>query len=154
MGYISSRLYTKIQQANKTGVEVKLDNITDSLDQLQDQIDALLDQVNGDPDVAFEPLLAECRQLVAELLSLYAVIHEKPVPADVDLLALFKAFVKGDPSLNAVRDNVRELVYYQNCLAEDRADALPKSPQKMAVRTTQHIYFYLRSRLEQEKLLD
>ena len=68
--------------------------------------------------------------------------------------SLFKAFVKGDPSLNAVRDNVRELVYYQNCLAQGREDALPKSPEKMAARTVQHIYFYLRSRLEQEKLVD
>jgi hypothetical protein len=58
--------------------------------------------------------------------------------------------VKGDPSLNAVRDNVRELVYYRNCLAMERREALPPVPDRMAVRTARHIYLYLRSRCEQD----
>jgi hypothetical protein len=51
-----------------------------------------------------------------------------------DPLEIFKVFVKGDPSLNAIRDNVRELVYYRNCLAAGREDALPVRPVAMAVR--------------------
>ncbi|MHB8347339.1 MAG: hypothetical protein ACYDHM_09165 [Acidiferrobacterales bacterium] len=70
-------------------------------------------------------------------------------PGD-DVLALFRAFVKGDPSLNAVRDNIRELVYYRNCIDLKREDALPVRPDAMAVRTVRHIYLYLRSRSEQE----
>ncbi len=69
---------------------------------------------------------------------------------DDDLLELFKVFVKGDPSLNAVRDNIRELVYYRNCIDLQRADALPVRPDAMAVRTVRHIYLYLHSRSEQE----
>ncbi|MHB1951385.1 MAG: hypothetical protein ACYCQK_07910 [Acidiferrobacteraceae bacterium] len=68
-----------------------------------------------------------------------------------DVLEVFKRFVKGDPSLNAVRDNVRELVYYRNCLAARREDALPKKPAVMAVRTARHIYLYLRTRASQEQ---
>lgn len=67
-----------------------------------------------------------------------------------DLLELFKVFVKGDPSLNAVRDNIRELVYYRNCIDMKREDALPARPDAMAVRTVRHIYLYLHSRSEQE----
>lgn len=63
-----------------------------------------------------------------------------------DALEVFKAFVKGEPSLNAIRDNVRELVYYRNCLDQGRLDALPPKPAVMAVRTLRHIYLYLRSR--------
>jgi len=67
-----------------------------------------------------------------------------------DVLEIFKVFVKGDPSLNAVRDNIRELVYYRNCIDMQREDALPVRPDAMAVRTVRHIYLYLRSRSEQE----
>lgn len=88
--------------------------------------------------------------LMRRLLTAYAEHHGKPMPVSDDLLEVFKAFVKGDPSLNAVRDNLRELVYYRNCLDMDRLDALPGSPDRMAVRTARHVYLYLRSRVEQE----
>lgn len=70
--------------------------------------------------------------------------------ADADPLEVFKGFVKGDASLTAIRDNVRELVYYRNCVAADRADALPAQPTAMAVRTIRHIYLYLRTRAHKE----
>lgn len=70
-----------------------------------------------------------------------------------DVLEVFRAFVKGDPSLNAIRDNIRELVYYQNCLALQRDDALPRNPTHMAVRTLRHIYLYLRTRCLKEQRL-
>lgn len=73
--------------------------------------------------------------------------------ANEDVLEVFKGFVKGDPSLNAVRDNIRELVFYRNCLAMGREDALPTRPEAMAVRTTRHIYLYLRTRALQAHLL-
>ncbi|MHB8454024.1 MAG: hypothetical protein ACYDDO_04850 [Acidiferrobacterales bacterium] len=72
-----------------------------------------------------------------------------PMASD-DLLEIFKVFVKGEPSLNAVRDNIRELVYYRNCIDMRREDALPARPDAMAVRTVRHVYLYLRSRSEQE----
>ena len=74
----------------------------------------------------------------------------QPQPPGDDVLELFKVFVKGDPSLNAVRDNIRELVYYRNCIDLKREDALPVRPDAMAVRTVRHIYLYLRSRSEQQ----
>lgn len=81
-----------------------------------------------------------------------------PTAADLavdDPLELFKVFVKGDPSLNAVRDNLRELVYYRNCLDQRREDALPARPVHMAVRTARHIYLYLRTRcLKEGRLAD
>ena len=72
---------------------------------------------------------------------------------DDDVLELFKRFVKGDPSLNAVRDNIREVVYYRNCIAMQREDALPAKPAAMAVRTVRHIYLYLRTRALKEQWL-
>lgn len=71
-----------------------------------------------------------------------------------DVLEVFKAFVKGDPSLNAIRDNVRELVYYRNCIDMQRQDALPVKPEVMAVRTIRHIYLYLRTRSIKENRID
>ncbi len=71
-----------------------------------------------------------------------------------DVLEVFRAFVKGDPSLNAVRDNLRELVYYRNCIDMKREDALPPKPAHMAVRTARHVYLYLRTRALKEHRLD
>lgn len=71
-----------------------------------------------------------------------------------DVLEVFKAFVKGDPSLNAVRDNLREVVYYRNCIDMKREDALPPKPANMAVRTARHVYLYLRTRALKEHRLD
>lgn len=74
-------------------------------------------------------------------------------PADADLLELFRQLVKGDPTWTAIRDNLRELVYYRNCLALHRADALPAAPHKMAVRTARHVYLYLRTRCIRDRRL-
>lgn len=131
-----------------------MENIVDRLDEFQDQIDELLGLVSDDKTSGLAEILPTISEMVTSLLTLYSQAHNKEIKAETDLLLVFKAFVKGDPSLNAVRDNVREIVYYQNCLAENREDALPSNPERMAVRTVQHIYFYLRSRLEQEELLD
>lgn len=101
---------------------------------------------------ALDALLPACMELTRRLLVAFGRAHGKPMPIDEpDLLALLKAFVKGDPSLNAVRDNVRELVYYRNCIDMDRRDALPKAAERSAVRTVRHIYLYLRTRLIQEE---
>lgn len=124
------------------------------LDALDRRIAALEARARAQPPGPLDELLAEGMDVVGGLLRAYAEHAGKPMPVDGDLLELFKAFVKGDPSLNAVRDNVRELVYYRNCLDMGRLDALPSAPQRMLAHTARHIYLYLRSRSEQEHRLD
>lgn len=102
----------------------------------------------------FGQLLTEASQICADLLVLYSSACGKPIAITDDLLVLFKTFVKGDTSLTAVRDNVRELVFYRNCINENRFDALPEKPHKMTIHTVRHIYFYLRSRADQDNLFD
>lgn len=122
-------------------------------DVLDRQIATLEEHVGEGAALDLEQNLPHAIRLVADLLRAYAAAHAKPMPEGEDLLELFKAFVKGDPSLNTVRDNVRELVFYQNCIAMDRRDALPAKPGRMAAHTVRHIYLYLRSRGEQEGLI-
>ncbi len=101
----------------------------------------------GEP-VALEPALDAATRAARALLRAYVAAEgAKPVPpADADLLEVFKVLVKGDPTWNAIRDNLRELAYYRNCLAIDRADALPAVPEKMAIRLARHVYLYMRTR--------
>ena len=76
---------------------------------------------------------------------------KKPVPdLTADLLEVFKALAKGEPSWHAIRDNCRELVYYRNCINMERQDALPVVPEKMAIRTARHVYLYVRTRCVQD----
>ncbi len=99
------------------------------------------------------PTVEGALRLANRLMLTLAMAADRAIPGldeDSDPLEVFKAFVKGDPSLNAVRDNVRELVYYRNCLASGREDALPVNPVAMAVRTVRHTYLYMRTRAIKE----
>lgn len=94
-----------------------------------------------------EPAIA----LVARTLRARLAAEGKPAPADdADVLDVWRALVKGDPTWNAIRDNCRELVFYRNCLALGRTDALPPAPHRMAVRTVRHIFLYVRSRAQRD----
>jgi hypothetical protein len=105
----------------------------------------------GEP-VALEPALEAATGAALALVRAYVAAEGgKPVPdEEADLLEAFKVLAKGDPSWNAIRDNLRELVYYRNCLAAGRADALPAVPEKMAIRLARHLYLYVRTRCVKE----
>jgi hypothetical protein len=120
---------------------------------LDQRIGALEMNVRAAHSPDLSGLLDETDTIMKDLLNAYGEHAGKRIPASDNLLEIFKAFVKGDPSLNAVRDNVRELVFYRNCLEMGREDALPSRPQRMAVRTLRHVYLYLYSRCEQEHRL-
>jgi hypothetical protein len=91
-------------------------------------------------------------ELIKRLVIAYLAAEGSKVVPDpgADLLDVFKRLVKGEPSWNAIRDNCRELVYYRNCINMGRQDALPKAPEKMAVRTARHVYLYIRTRCIRE----
>lgn len=90
--------------------------------------------------------------LVRRLVTAYVAAAGAKVPpsADADFLDVFKVLVKGEPTWNAIRDNCRELVYYRNCINMERRDALPKVPEKMAIRTARHVYLYVKTRCIRE----
>jgi hypothetical protein len=90
--------------------------------------------------------------LTQRLVTVYvaAAGQKTPPHEDADFLEVFKVLVKGDPTWNAIRDNCRELVYYRNCINMGRRDALPKVPEKMAVRTARHVYLYIKTRCIRE----
>jgi hypothetical protein len=98
-------------------------------------------------DAPLESVLEPCVAAVTEIMRAATAAAGKPDAADAaDVLEVWQALVKGEPTWNAIRDNCRELVYYRNCLAAGRADALPAGPARMAVRTARHIHLYVRTR--------
>jgi len=90
--------------------------------------------------------------LTQDLVSAYVAAAgiKTPPSAEAGILEVFKVLVKGEPTWNAIRDNCRELVYYRNCINMGRRDALPKVPEKMAVRTARHVYLYIKTRCIRE----
>lgn len=92
--------------------------------------------------------IALVRRLVIAYVAAAGV--KAPPSADADFLDVFKVLVKGEPTWNAIRDNCRELVYYRNCINMGRRDALPKVPEKMAVRTARHVCLYIKTRCVRE----
>ena len=133
--------------------------MTQAIDRLQqfDALESRIEDLQQDVDeggVDFDDALRLGMTVTADILRAYGASVNKPMPVSDDLLELQKGLVKGDPSLTAVRDNVRELVYYKNCLDMGREDALPAQAEKMIYHTVRHIYLYLRSRCEQEGAFD
>jgi hypothetical protein len=119
------------------------------LDRIDQELAALETEVATREADALAVLLEQATSLVARTMRAWIDAEGKPAPPpDADLLDVWKALVKGDPTWNAIRNNCRELVYYRNCLASGRADALPPVPHRMAVRTARHILLYVRSRAE------
>jgi hypothetical protein len=121
----------------------------ETLDRIEQDI-AVLEAAARERDAlgeVLEPAIA----LVARTLRARLDLEGKPAPADgADGRDIWRALVKGDPTWNAIRDNCRELVFYRNCLALGRTDALPPAPHRMAVRTVRHIFLYVRSRAQRD----
>ena len=127
-----------------------------TFEQVDEQIAGLERILNERKSLALPGTVEQSMQLIKQLIIAYIVdVGEKDVPGmDEDLLDVFKALIKGDPSWNTIRDNCRELVYYHNCITMDRSDALPPNPEKMAVRTLRHVYLFMKTRCMREARLE
>lgn len=111
-------------------------------------------RLGDDAPAALEPVVEDAIGAARELIDAVLEASGKaPPPPDADLLDAFKTLARGTPSWNAIRDNLRELVYYRNCIAQGRRDALPAHPARMALRTARHVYLYMKSRCETEGML-
>ena len=124
----------------------------DELERIDADIADLERRLASGEALALEPTLQAVSGAALALVRAYVAAEgSKTVPPEgADLLEAFKVLVKGDPTWNAIRDNLRELVYYRNCLAAGRADALPAVPEKMAIRLARHLYLYVRTRCVKE----
>jgi len=128
--------------------------LADTFTRVDARIAAWERRLGADAPPAFEAVLEDAIGAVRTLIDALLVAGGKPPPPpEADLLEAFKRLARGAPRWNAVRDNLRELIYYRNCLALGRRDALPAAPERMALRTVRHVYLYMRSRCESEGLL-
>jgi hypothetical protein len=115
------------------------------------ELERRLDEDDAPPlDVLVEDAIALLRALIDAVL---VADGRSALPSGADLLEAFRLLARGTPSWNAIRDNLRELVYYRNCLALGRRDALPTAAERMTLRTARHVTLYMRSRCETQGLL-
>lgn len=129
--------------------------LIETLDAVDDQISDLERILRERGSLPLLETVDHAIALVKQMIIAYiADVGEKEPPADTeDVLDVFKALVKGDPSWNTIRDNVRELVYYRNCITMERQDALPPVPEKMTVRTLRHLFLFIKTRCFREERL-
>jgi hypothetical protein len=99
-----------------------------------------------------ESVVDACLAMLRALIVAYIADEGKkpPPPAEADILDVWKVLVKGEPYWNTIRDNLRELVYYRNCIEMNRRDALPVVPEKMALRIARHVCLFIRTRCIRE----
>jgi len=122
------------------------------LEEIDMQISTLETSVGASAETPLADVLEPAIRLANDTMCAYIdAADEKARPRpDADILETWKVLVKGDPTWNAIRDNCRELVFYRNCIAGGRADALPTAPARMAVRLVRHVYLYVRVRCARE----
>ncbi|MDR3392807.1 MAG: hypothetical protein P4L77_13850 [Sulfuriferula sp.] len=127
-----------------------------TFEQVDEQIVDLERILNERKSLPLQATVEHAMALTKQLIIAYIVdVGVKEVPdMDADLLEVFKALVKSDPSWNTIRDNCRELVYYHNCITMERLDALPANPEKMAIRTLRHLYLFIKTRCMREERLE
>jgi len=127
-------------------------DVSGRLGEIDRGIGALERAVAERPALALAEVLEPAIALVQDTMRAYlaAAGDKAPPPAEADVLEVWRTLVKGDPAWNAIRENCRELVFYRNCLASGRRDALPAAPQRMAVRLARHVYLYVRTRCLRE----
>jgi hypothetical protein len=127
-------------------------HLVQTFDRVDEQIQDLERIISARGSMPLLETVEHAMGLIKQLIIAYIQdVGEKQAPAESeDILDVFKALVKGDPSWNTIRDNIRELVYYKNCITMDRADALPPVPDKMAMRTLRHLYLFMRTRCIRE----
>ena len=127
-----------------------------AFEQVDAQIIDLERILNERKSLPLQATVEHAMQLIKQLIIAYIndVGAVLPPPMEAELLDVFKVLIKGDPSWNTIRDNCRELVYYQNCIVMDRFDALPEHPEKMAVRTLRHVYLFMKTRCMREERLE
>ena len=127
-----------------------------TFEQVDGQIVDLERILNERGSLPLQQTVEHAMALTKQLIIAYiADVGEKTLPNQADdLLDVFKALVKSDPSWNTIRDNCRELVYYRNCISMERLDALPQNPEKMAVRTLRHLYLFIKTRCMREDRLE
>jgi hypothetical protein len=113
------------------------------------RIDALEQRVRS-PATTVDDVLEPAIRAVTDAMRAALAGAGKADVGDADILDAWQALVKGEPTWNAIRDNCRELVYYRNCLAAGRRDALPAAAERMAVRTARHVLLYIRTRASRE----
>jgi hypothetical protein len=111
---------------------------------------AVLEHRVREAPVTLDDVLEPAIQAVTDAMRAALAAAGKADPGDADILVAWQALVKGEPTWNAIRDNCRELVYYRNCLAAGRRDALPAAAERMAVRTARHVLLYIRTRAMRE----
>jgi hypothetical protein len=127
-------------------------NLSDRLTRVDDSIAIWERRLAAGQAVAPEQAVDAALAAASALARAYIEAEgSKPVPAEeTDLLEAFRILVKGDPGWNAIRENLRELVYYGNCIALGRRDALPAAPERMAIRLARHVHLYVKTRCERE----
>lgn len=128
-------------------------SLMERLGTVNDKLLSLEQRISRGEELPVSETLDEATVLVEEILRAFLDDEGREYSPDDHILELWKRLVKGEPALNTIRDNCRELVYYRNCLDMQREDALPPHPARMAVRTARHIYLYMRSRAEQRGML-
>jgi len=104
-------------------------SLMERLGTVNDKLLSLEQRISRGEELPVSETIDEATALVEEILRAFLDDEGREYDPDDRILELWKRLVKGEPTLNTIRDNCRELVYYRNCLDMQR-EGRPAAPPR------------------------
>lgn len=111
------------------------------------QIDALLD-APGAPERAVEELLNLGETILEQWLIARGETPTQATKEGFRILALHRQGAQGEPSFNACRETVRELVYHHNLVKADPAHPDTERRVRLAAMVAMHLYLFVAGKMQ------
>lgn len=121
--------------------------MTPPLSEVEARLDAL-EQDGGEPVAAAATLLALGEHVLEHWIVARGLTPTQETKEGFRILALHRQGAQGEPSFNACRETVRELVYHYNLVTAEPAHPEAKKRIALAAMVARHLYLFVVGKMQ------
>lgn len=122
-----------------------------TLSEIEARLDTL-ERASGEPRQAVATLLALGERVIEHWVTARGVAPTDEKKEGFRILALHRQGAQGEPSFNACRETVRELVYHYNLVMADPAHPEAGRRVALAVMLARHLYLFVAGKMQAAQL--
>lgn len=117
------------------------------LAEIETRLDAL-EAASGDPVAAVAALLALGENILERWAIARGLVPTMETREGFRILALHRQGAQGEPSFNACRETVRELVYHHNLVRAEPAHPEAEKRARLAAMVTRHLFLFVTGKMQ------
>lgn len=122
-----------------------------TLSDIEARLDAL-ERASGEPQKSVSTLLVLGEQVLEHWVIGRGLVPTDETKEGFRILALHRQGAQGEPSFNACRETVRELVYHYNLVMADPAHPDTGRRVALAVMVARHLYLFVAGKMQAAQL--